>query len=53
MKKLILSIFLIAASLLSINAQNVNLKVGTKAPDWVFTDSDGTEFSMSDYSDPK
>lgn len=49
MKKLILSFFLIAASLLSINAQNVNLTVGTKAPDWVFTDSDGNEFSMSSW----
>ena len=49
MKKLILSIFLIAAGLLSVNAQNVNLKVGTKAPDWVFTDADGKEFSMSSW----
>lgn len=49
MKKLILSMVVIALGMLSINAQNVNLKVGDKAPDWVFTDADGNEFTMNSW----
>jgi predicted transcriptional regulator len=49
MRKLILSMAVIAFSMLSMTAQNVNLKVGDKAPDWVFTDADGNEFTMNSW----
>jgi predicted transcriptional regulator len=31
------------------NGQNVNLEVGMKAPDWMFTDAGGKEFSMASW----
>ncbi len=50
MKKLILCMVLLVFGTQFIQAQNVNLKVGDKAPDWVFTDSEGNEFSMNSWS---
>lgn len=49
MKKLILSIIVIAVTLVTVNGQEGKLKVGMKAPDWVFTDADGKEFTMNSW----
>ena len=50
MKKIIIP-FIIAFFLLPfLQAQNVKLAVGMKAPDWVFTDADRKEFTMESWA---
>jgi len=51
MKKLILSLFLISMTAISIYGQaGTKLAVGVKAPDWMFLDADSKEFTMKTWA---
>jgi predicted transcriptional regulator len=49
MKKLILSMIILSAALLTTYGQKGKLEVGMKAPEWKFTDADGKEFTMASW----
>jgi predicted transcriptional regulator len=49
MKKLVISMLMVAVAFMTTNAQNVNLRVGVKAPNWEFPDSDGKMFTMNSW----
>jgi predicted transcriptional regulator len=46
MKNLIFTLLVLFVALFSGFGQNVKLEVGVKAPEWMFTDADGKEFTM-------
>lgn len=46
MRKLIFTLLVLSASLLTSYGQTGKLEVGMKAPNWSFTDADGKEFTM-------
>src|SRR4030042_5700303 len=49
MKKLISALFFTLVAMTSLLAQTGKLEVGTKAPEWVFTDADKMEFTMDSW----
>jgi len=49
MKKLISTLFLTLVAITSLLAQTGKLEVGTKAPEWMFTDADRQEFTMNSW----
>jgi predicted transcriptional regulator len=49
MKKLLISMLMVAVVIMTAGAQNVNLKVGVKAPNWEFPDADGKKFTMNSW----
>ena len=49
MKKLISTLFFTLVAITSILAQTGKLEVGTKAPEWMFTDADKQEFTMNSW----
>src|SRR5512138_171547 len=51
MKKLIFTLLFITLTVIAIHGQSgVKLAVGTKAPEWMFKDADGKEFTMNSWS---
>jgi predicted transcriptional regulator len=51
MKKLILTLFITSFALFISNGQqNVKMEVGVKAPEWMFKDADGKDFTMNSWS---
>ena len=51
MKKIIISlVFCLFAVTAMLGQQNVKLAVGMKAPDWMFTDAEKTEFTMNSWA---
>src|SRR4030066_881159 len=49
MKKLISTLFFTLVAMTSLLAQTGKLEVGTKAPEWMFTDADKQEFTMNSW----
>ena len=50
MKKMIITLVFSLFAIAGIfGQQNINLAVGTKAPDWMFTDADKKEFTMNSW----
>lgn len=49
MKKLISALFFTLVAMTSLLAQTGKLEVGTKAPEWMFTDADKQEFTMNSW----
>jgi predicted transcriptional regulator len=50
MKKTIFTLLIFAQAMIAVHGQTSNtLKVGDKAPDWVFTDADKQEFTMNSW----
>jgi predicted transcriptional regulator len=49
MKKLIFTLFLTSISIVPLLAQNGNLEIGQKAPDWMLTDASKKEFTMNSW----
>ncbi len=49
MKKVFPLFFIFCAAIVNLNAQNVNLQVGMKAPDFVLTDADRQKFSLDSW----
>jgi predicted transcriptional regulator len=51
MKKLLLTLFIISFALFyAYGQQKVKLEVGIQAPEWMFKDADGKEFTMNTWS---
>jgi predicted transcriptional regulator len=50
MKKLIFTMIVLSVALFTAHGQNVKLAVGMKAPEWMFTDADGKEFTMESWA---
>jgi predicted transcriptional regulator len=50
MKKLIITLFFIPIAITSLIAQAGKLEVGSKAPEWMFTDANKKEFTMDSWA---